>query len=124
MLSAMVPIGGRGPEARPWFRAAPAALSALVLAVYLHVSPAHGQRRFDAADVHACTSAALLIDDLRHRTVPTSVARERLATIYDLARTSSTPALRHIADAHRGELASANDTMLLVMAEQFRAACR
>jgi len=105
--------------------AATAVLAALVLAwLGVAVVPAHGQRRLDAADIHACAQAAQLIDDFRHRMVPTAVARERLALIYDLARTSSTPALRRIADVYRGEVASANDTLLLVMAEQFHAMCR
>jgi len=102
-----------------------AALAVLVLAAHgLAAMPAHGQARLDAADIHACMSAAQLVDDLRGRTVSTEVARQRLALIYDIARTSSSSSRRQIAAAYRDQVASANDTLLLVMAEQFQALCR
>ena len=50
--------------------------------------------------------------------------RQRLMVIYDIARASSTPSLRQVASAHIGQIASADDTLLRLMAEQFRAACR
>lgn len=102
------------------------ALPALVIAVYvLAPTSAHGQTRLDAAGIQACASVSTLISDLRSRTLPTSQARQRLTVIYDLARTSSAPSIRQIASLQSAQIASADDTQLLVMAEQFAAvACR
>ena len=100
-------------------------LGALVVAAHLGVvTPADGQSRVDAAGVHACTSMSRLISDLRTRTLPTVQARQRLALIYDIARTSSTPSLRQIASAQQGQIAFADDAQLLTMAEHFTAICR
>jgi hypothetical protein len=103
-----------------------AALAMLVIAVPLAAAmPAHGQARLDAAGLQACASVATLIPDLRSRIVPTEQARQRLASTYDMARTSSAPRIRQIASMQSGQIASADDTQLLVMAEQFAAvACR
>jgi hypothetical protein len=104
-------------------RGLPAALAMLVLHV-LGAMPADGQSRLDAAGVHACTSMERLSVELRSRTLPVDQARQRLRILYDIARTSSNPSLRHIANAQMGQLAAADDSLLLVMAEQFRAMCR
>jgi len=102
-----------------------AALAVLVLAVHvLEARPAHGQARLDAAGVHACTSMERLSVELRSRTLPVDQARQRLRILYDIARTSSSPRLRQMADAQMGQLTTADDSLLLVMAEQFRAMCR
>ena len=102
-----------------------AALAALVVTVHvLAVMPVHAQRRLDAADIHACTQAVQLTNDLRSRTVPTAEARQRLTLIYDIAGTSSSLGLRQMALMHIGQVASADDAMLRVMAEQFTATCR
>jgi len=102
-----------------------ASLAALALTVHvLAVMPAHAQRRLDAADIHACAHAVQLTNDLRSRMVSTAEARKRLTLIYDIARTSSSPTLQHMAFMHSGQIASADDTLLRVMAEQFSAACR
>lgn len=103
----------------------PAALGALIVTAHLGgVTSAHGQPRLDAAALHACTSMSHLVSELRSRTLPTAQARQRLTLIYDIARTSSTPTLRHIASAHLGQVAFAEDTQLLTMAEHFTAVCR
>ena len=103
-----------------------AALAALVMAVHLLATMSvHGQARWDAAGIQACASVARLISDLQSRTVPTAQARQRLTGIYDMARSSSAPSVRQIASMQSGQIASADDTQLLVMAEQFAAvACR
>jgi hypothetical protein len=89
------------------------------------VMPAHGQTRLDAVGMQACTSLGQLISDLQSRMVTTAQARQRLMGIYDMARTSSAPSVRQIASIQSGQVASADDTQLLVMAEQFAAtACR
>ena len=95
-----------------------AALAALVMAVHLLATmSAHGQARLDAAGIQACASVARLISDLQSRTVPTAQARLRLTGIYDMARSSSAPSVRQIASMQSGQIASADDTQLLVMAE-------
>ena len=103
-----------------------AALAMLVTGIHLAAAmPAHGQARLDAAGLQACTSVATLISDLRSRTLATAQARQRLTSIYDMARTSSAPSVRQIASMQSGQIASADDTQLLIMAEQFSAvACR
>ena len=83
----------------------------------------HAQRRLDAPGVHACTTVGQLATELRSRTVPPEQARTRLQT-YDVARTSSTPSVRQVAEAHLPQVARADETLLLAMAEQFRDACR
>jgi len=82
------------------------------------------QRRLDAPAVHACTTVGQLVTELRSRTVPVEQARTRLQTIYDVARTSSSPSVRQVAEAHWPQVARADDTLLLAMAEQVRDACR
>ena len=62
-----------------------------------------------------------LISDLKFRSLPTAQARQRLTGVYDMARTSRMPNVQQIASMQRGQVASADDTQLLVMAEQFRA---
>jgi hypothetical protein len=103
-----------------------AALAVLVLAVHLlGTMSVHGQTRLDAAAIQACASLDQLIPDLQRRMVPTVQARHRLMGIYKIVRTSSAPSVRQIASMQSGQVASADDTQLLVMAEQFAAAvCR
>jgi hypothetical protein len=102
-----------------------AALGAVIVAVHgPAIIPANGERRLDAAGLQACMSVAPLIPELRARTMQTGHARQQLTAIYNIARTSETPALRQFAEAHTGRIASADDRLLLVMAEQFHAACR
>ena len=102
-----------------------AALGALIIAAHIPaVMAVHAQPRLDASGLQACTSVAQLIPQLQRRTLPNAQARQQLMVIYDMARTSSTPSLREIASAQLGHIASADDALLLVLAEQFRAACR
>jgi hypothetical protein len=110
----------------PAARRLPAALAPLVITVHLLATmSAHGQTRLDAASIQACTSLAQLIPELQSRMVPTAQARQRLMGIYSIARTSSASSVRQIASMQSGQVASADDTQLLVMAEQFAAvACR
>jgi hypothetical protein len=101
-----------------------ATAAALVTAALLVAGPVTGQGRLDGAGVHACSSMNQLVFDLRSRALPADQARQRLQVIYDVARTSSSQNLRQIASAHAGQIATADGNLLLVMAEQFHAACR
>jgi hypothetical protein len=99
----------------------------LITALWLVVgSPiaGHAQRRLDAPGVHACTTVGQLATELRSRTVPAEQARSRLQMIYDIARTSSTPSIRQVAEAHLPQVPRASESLLLAMAEQLRDACR
>jgi hypothetical protein len=103
-----------------------AALATLIIGVHLVTAMrAYGQAGLDPAGIQACTSAATLISDLRIRSVSTAQARQRLTAIYNMAQTSRADSIRQIASMQSGQIASADDTQLLVMAEQFVAvACR
>jgi hypothetical protein len=107
----------------PWQR--PALLLVTVLSL-TGGSPlvGHAQRRLDAPGVHACTTVGQLITELRSRTLPAEQARARLQMVYDAARTSSAPSVRQVAEAHLPQVARADETLLLAMAEQLRDACR
>ena len=99
-----------------------AALVMFVIGVHLTVAgPAHGQAGFDPAGIQACTSAATLISDLRSGSLSTAQARQRLTLIYNMAQASRVPGLRQIASMQTGQVASADDSQLLTMVEQFRA---
>jgi hypothetical protein len=97
--------------------------AALWLAVGAPIA-GQAQRRLDAPGVHACSTVGQLVTELRSRTLPAAQARVRLQTIYDVARTSSTASVRQVAEAHLPQVARADETLLLAMAEQFRDACR
>jgi hypothetical protein len=103
-----------------------AALATLIIGVHLVTAMrAYGQAGLDPAGIQACTSAATLISDLRNRSVSTAQARQRLTAIYNMAQTSRADSIRQIASMQSGQTASADDTQLMVMAEQFVAvACR
>jgi hypothetical protein len=103
-----------------------AAPAILIIGVHLVTAmPAFGQAGLDLAGIQACTSAATLISDLRIRSLSTAQARQRLTAIYRMAQTSRAVSIRQIASMQSGQIASADDTQLLVMAEQFVAvACR
>jgi hypothetical protein len=107
----------------PWRRPALLLITVLWLAVGSPIV-GHAQRRLDAPGVHACTTVAQLATELRSRTVPAEQARARLQMVYDIARTSGTPSVRQVAEAHLPQVARADETLLLAMAEQFRDACR
>jgi hypothetical protein len=113
-------------ELIPAARRLAAALAILIIGVHLVTAmPAYGQAGLDPAGIQACTSAATLISDLRSRSVSTAQARQRLTAIYNMAQTSRAASIRQIASMQSGQIASADDTQLLVMAEQFVAvACR
>src|SRR4029450_4700608 len=115
-------LGGLIAVARPQRTA----LAALVIAVHvLATMSAHGQPRLDAAGIQACSSLAQLIPDLQSRIVPTAQARQRMMVIYSIAQTSSAPNVRQVASIQSRQIVSADDTQILVMAEQFAAvACR
>ena len=81
--------------------------------------PAHGEGGLDPAGAQACTSAATLVAHLRSRILSTAQARQRLTSIYAMAQTSRVPSLRQIASMQMGQVASADDSQLLVMVEQF-----
>ena len=113
---------GRPVELDPAARRHRAAFVMLMIGVHLTVAmPAHGQAGFDPPGIQACTSAATLISDLRSRSLSTAQARQRLTWIYNMAQTSSVQGLRQIASMQRGQVASADDSELLTMVEQFRA---
>jgi hypothetical protein len=99
-------------------------LAALWLAAAGRPAGGHAQGRLDGPAVHACSSINQVVLDLRSRTLPPPIARQRLQTIHDVARTSGSMRIRQVAEAHLAQLARADDTMLLMMAEQFRDACR
>ena len=80
-------------------------------------TPAHGQ---DAAAVQACAGVTTLIGDLRFRSLPTAQARQRLTSVYAVAQMSRNPGLQQIASMQSGQVASADSSQLLMMAEQFR----
>ena len=102
-----------------------AALAAVIVAAHSSATlVANGAPRLDAAGLHACMSVAQMIPELRARSMQTGHARQQLTAIYNIARTSTTPALRQIAEAQTAQIASADDRLLLAMAEQFHAACR
>jgi hypothetical protein len=113
-------------ELIPAARRLAAALAILIIGVHLVTAmPAYGQAGLDPAGIQACTSAATLISDLRIRSVSTAQARQRLTAIYNMAQTSRAASIRQIASMQSGQIASADDTQLLVMAEQFvDVACR
>ena len=97
-----------------------AVLAILVIGVHLVTAMlAYGQAGLDPAGIQACTSAATLISDLRSRSLSTAQARQRLTAIYNMAQTSRATSIRQIASMQSGQIASADDTQLLVMAEQF-----
>jgi hypothetical protein len=113
-------------------------IAALVLATLATMLPAHGQQPFPPfpqqppkkppeerrdPGPEACSSARLLVDDLRNRTLPTAVTRQRLTAIFALARGSDALQLREIAGSQAREIPAADDARLLAMAEQFRTAC-
>ena len=87
--------------------------------------PADAQRRLDAAGAQACTRIEQFIVESRGGMLSNEQARQRLLAIYEYARTSGTPAVRERAERYIGQVFAADSTMLLLMAEEFRAgACR
>jgi hypothetical protein len=97
-----------------------AALIILMTGIHLTVATlALGQSGLDPAGIQACTSAASLISDIRSRSLSTAQARQRLTSIYAMAQTSRAPSLRQFASMQMGQVASADDSQLLVMVEQF-----
>ena len=85
-----------------------AALAMSIIGAHLLAArPAHGQAGLDLAGIHACTSAASLISDIRIRSLSTAHARQRLTSIYAMAQTSRVPSLRQIASMQMRQVASA-----------------
>ena len=85
---------------------------------------ADASHQLDAAEIQACMAFDQLMLELRSGVLPRDIARQRIILVHDLARTSRTPSIQHLAATLLSLSTTPGDATFMAVAGQFSAACR